>query len=338
MCASGRPIELLLCCLLGSVQVFPPSRPPPVLPSPPNSETTREVDCPLTTSPSSLVVRFGDPFTANCSISSTDFSAIGWIVSLAVPEVSMDRFLVWRVDSMTDWSDEPKCFALSDQAGQCHIDLPLRVYKPPDNVSISFGDHTGPMLEGQRYTLRCAVQEVAPVENLTVTFYRGRTALGQLRSDNKSVKPVSETFSLNITPSKEDDGVQYWCEAKLELGPDGPQRPPVVTSQTITDTVLFGPQLECPLKLRVREGERLSCEVRGNPRPLVVWFRDGRAVALPTRSSAKDAGKYTVWAEGLLGQKNFTVEVEVLPGSGTTNGSNGHFLLAVLLVQMINWL
>lgn len=40
----------------------------------------------------------------------------------------MDRFLVWSVDSMTEWSLRPMCYALSEQGGQCHIDLPLLVY------------------------------------------------------------------------------------------------------------------------------------------------------------------------------------------------------------------
>jgi len=105
-------------------------------------------------------------------------------------------------------------------------------------VSLSFADHAGPTLAGRQYTLRCTVQDVAPVEDLVVTFYRGRTALGRLKSNNNNTRPVTETFSFNITPRREDDGVQYWCEAKLELGPGGPERPLVVTSQTITNTVL----------------------------------------------------------------------------------------------------
>ncbi|KAK9540718.1 hypothetical protein VZT92_003155 [Zoarces viviparus] len=353
MCASGRPIALLLCCLISSatsspVSIFTPAPPPspsptilppPPSPSPGDPETTGEVGCPLTLSPSTLVVRFGDPVTANCSVSRIGFSPLGWVVSLAAPEATTDRFQVWRVDRMTDWSIRPTCYALSEQ-GQCDIHLPLTVYKPPDNVSISFVGPTGPMLEGQQCTLQCTVEDVAPVENLTVTFYRGRTALSQQQSNisNTEKKPVTDIFSFNITLSKEDDGVQYWCEAKLELGPDGPQRPPVVTSQNISPTVYFGPQLVCPTKLQVREGEGLRCEVTGNPQPSVTWFRDGQVVVLPTHSSRKDAGKYTAFAEGLLGQKNFTVEVEVLPGSGTTNSCNEHFLLAVLLIQMINWL
>ncbi|XP_040001182.1 uncharacterized protein LOC120799834 isoform X2 [Xiphias gladius] len=288
-------------------------------------------------SPSILVVRFEDPVTANCSVPQMGFSLLGWEVSLAVPQPTMDRFLVWSVDRMTEWSTKAMCYALSDKGGQCHIDLPVIVYKPPDSVSISFVNHSGPMFEGHQYTLQCEVQSVAPAGYLTATFYRGQTALGQLRSNTTENKPVTEMFTVDIVASKDDDGVQYWCEAMLDLGPEGPQHPPLVTSQKLDATVLFGPHLICPTKLQVREGESLACEVRGNPQPLVTWFRDGQAVALPTHSSRKHAGKYTIWTKG-LGQKNFTVEVEVLAGSGTANSCNRYFLSAILSIQMMNWL
>lgn len=188
-----------------------------------------------------------------------------------------------------------------------------------------------------------------------MTFYKGTTALSTLQTKNCVATPVTEVFTLTITPHSDDDGVQYWCEAKLKLGPDGPLHPPVVTSEKITAVVLceltlapmqrsmiassmascanangrcfppfafpVGPQLICPTKLRVREGERLSCQVRGNPPPLVTWYRNGEAVVLPAHSSREHAGKYTVLARGPLELKNFTVEVEIVGGHGRSEAS-----------------
>lgn len=91
------------------------------------------------------------------------------------------------------------------------------------------------MFENQQYTLECTVQNVAPVQNLIVTFYVGQKVL-RVQSNNKQgeIRPVTKIFTLNISPSEEDDGVQYSCEAKLDL--EMPQ-PPLVTSQNITSTV-----------------------------------------------------------------------------------------------------
>ncbi|XP_063738987.1 hemicentin-1-like isoform X2 [Eleginops maclovinus] len=332
------------CCFACSSQISPPSPSATILPSPPSSppsvsEFTAGVGCLLTLTPSTVVVRFGDPVTANCSISMMGFLGLGWIVSRATSTFTLDCSVVWSVDRMTEWSITPMCYAVSEVTGQCHKNLSLTVYKPPDNVSISFVNHAGPLSEGQQYTLQCEVQDVAPVKNLIVTFYRGQTVLGHMQSSiNTERKPVSEVFTLNITSTKEDDGLQFWCEAKLELGAEGPQQPPVVESEKLNATVLFGPQLVCPTKLQVKEGESLSCEARGNPQPSVTWFRHGHAVALPTNSSREHAGKYTVSAHSLLGETFLTVQVEVLTGEGTTNSCTRHFLLAVLLIWTINWL
>ncbi|XP_029949980.1 intercellular adhesion molecule 1-like [Salarias fasciatus] len=372
MCVPGRSITLLLLLLLHlfgtatsspvsihtrapplPAQILPPSPLPAILPSLPPPPVSRpppkptsvgdpadsSSDCPLKMSPSALVVRFGDPVTVNCSAARIGFPLLGWEVPLEAPPATTGQYVVWSVPSMTEWSIKPACYALSEEGGQCDIDLVVTVYQPPERVSLSLVNHTGPLLEGERYTLQCTVHNVAPVEKLAVTFYSGGRALARLRSGNNTEKtPVTKVFTLDISPGKADDGAEYRCEARLDLGPEGPEHPPVVASKPLGTAVLFGPQLDCPTKLRVREGESLNCEVAGNPQPVVTWYRDGQVVALPARSDRKHAGKYTIWTKGLLGQKNFTVEVEVLDNSGTSSICNQHFILAVSLIQTIFWL
>ncbi|XP_053184229.1 vascular cell adhesion protein 1-like [Scomber japonicus] len=358
MFASGWPITLLLFCLFDSatsspvstytpasplrLQISPPSPIPTIIPSlqspslstpPPipsfdshSAVTTEDIHCTVTISPSALVVRFGDPATATCSAPNVHVEYLTWDIGDL-----MNPSPVLSVNSITKWDITPMCTGMT-AINSCSLSLSVIVYKPPDSVSITFANHTGPMFEGRQYTLQCTVLEVAPIGNLIVTFYRGQTELQRLQSNSKTKEPVNETFTLDINPTKEDDGVQYWCEAKLDLGAEGPQPPPVVTSQNITAVVLFGPHLVCPEKMQVIEGGTLSCEVRGNPKPTIVtWFKDGQVVSLPTHSSRKHAGKYTVSVDG---RKNLTLEVEVLPGSGTANCCNSHFLLAVVLIQI----
>ncbi|XP_054635160.1 intercellular adhesion molecule 1-like isoform X1 [Dunckerocampus dactyliophorus] len=315
---------------------FLPSGPCPSISIPPIREDSAErPPCPLTMSPSTLVVRFGDPVKANCSVSRTEFSLLGWEVSLVAPEPTMEHYLVWSVDNMTEWSISAVCYAVSNLDGSCQLPLPVIVYKPPDSVSISFVNHTGPLFEHHQYTLQCTVQDVAPARNLVVTFYRDQTRLSRLRSAMMEKTPVTEVFTLDVQPRREDDGALYWCEAELQLQPGGPQWPLTVTSQKLPAAVLFGPQLLCPAKLQVRMGESLHCEVQGNPKPSVIWLKDGRLVVPPTHSMMEHAGKYTVLATGLFGQRNLTVEVEVITSRGTARLCKRHFLFATLL--LLTW-
>ena len=102
----------------------------------------------------------------------------------------------------------------------------------PDVVSISPLNHTGPMVEGTEYQLQCDVLNVAPVQNLTVTWYRGNETIKTDYSDQSNLTtPVNESYILTITPSREDDGALYRCEVQLNLGPEGPHPSPVKTSE-----------------------------------------------------------------------------------------------------------
>uniref|UniRef100_A0A4W6DLR4 Ig-like domain-containing protein n=1 Tax=Lates calcarifer TaxID=8187 RepID=A0A4W6DLR4_LATCA len=249
--------------------------------------------------PSRLVVKNNDPTSATCSVKNV-YDIFSLEKSLGNHTRNATEIL-WKVQKMTEWEMSPMCYyELADH--QCCSKLPITVYKPPDSVSFSFRNHSGPLLEGHQYTLQCEVHNVAPVENLIVTFYRGQTALGQLQSNNTEKKPVTEIFTLNINTSKEDDGVQYWCEAKLELGPEGPQPPIVLSShQRIQGSPL-----------------QLNCTAVGNPSPSYTWMLPPSSL-LPSNSNvltiksvaSEHGGQYTCEVSNKVGNVTVMFHVDV---------------------------
>uniref|UniRef100_A0A3B4FGH2 Ig-like domain-containing protein n=1 Tax=Pundamilia nyererei TaxID=303518 RepID=A0A3B4FGH2_9CICH len=183
-------------------------------------------------------MKYGDPANVTCVACQKDCSGDASGLEHAVGKVTQNgTTMLWTVDRLIEWGISVMCYHNNDAGDQCCSTLDLSIYQSPESVSISFVNHTEMMFENQQYTLQCSVQNVAPVQSLTVTFYRGNTALGHLQSNSEQKKPVNETFTLNITPRREDNGAQYWCEAKLELGPAGPQPPPVVTSEKLKLTL-----------------------------------------------------------------------------------------------------
>ncbi|KAA8595271.1 hypothetical protein FQN60_012406 [Etheostoma spectabile] len=270
--------------------------------------------------PARLVVKHGDPTSADCSVCPTCIDIQYDVESPVGDTKKSENKISWTVHRMTEWQPSILCYYTLPPQVQCCSKLNLTVYQPPDSVSFNF-NHTGPMLEGHQYTLQCTVQDVAPVENLIVTFYRGQTALGKPQSSiNTEKKPVTEIFSLNITTSKEDDGGQYWCEAKLELGPEGPQPPPVVTSQKITTAVYYKPQRMSTDSdiITVAEGNslQLNCSAVGNPSPSYTWtsanpsYFKGSVLTINSVTSAHK-GQYNCSVSNHVGTLTVTFNVDV---------------------------
>ncbi|XP_053181956.1 vascular cell adhesion protein 1-like [Scomber japonicus] len=225
--------------------------------------------------PPRLVVKYGDPASATCLVCQHNCTSDIFGVEHAVGSIEENGTTIsWKVDSLTEWDTSPICY-YTDDDDPCSTRIYITIYQPPINVHLSFRNHSGPMFAGHQYTLQCTVQEVAPIGNLNVTFYRGQTELQRRQSSNTTKEPVTETFTLDINPSKDDGGL-YWCEAKLDLGAEGPQPPPVVTSQNITTTVYYKPELKesshpDPITVIAGSPLHLNCSSEGNPNPSYTW-------------------------------------------------------------------
>ncbi|RXN15242.1 vascular cell adhesion 1-like protein [Labeo rohita] len=197
-----------------------------------------QAKCPVQLSPKSVVVEYGGSVAVNCT-ASVLHDGMGWEASEGGVDKTTDSVITWTVSDLREWDIKPFCYINYDISHDtpCQEELPVTVYKTPDSVSISIVNHKGPMKEGKQYELQCDIKDVAPVQNLTVKWYKGQTLLSQTTFTDTSITPVNEVAKLLITAGRADDGAQYRCEAELDLGAEGPQPPPTVTSKPLSAEV-----------------------------------------------------------------------------------------------------
>lgn len=83
-----------------------------------------------------------------------------------------------------------------------------------------------PIYDESDYELRCEARNVAPVQNLRVTWFTGNQTLRTDTFNESSVTPVNVTSTLNITTDKKLKGQVFGCKAELDLGPLEPEFQP----------------------------------------------------------------------------------------------------------------
>ncbi|KAL0197082.1 hypothetical protein M9458_005622, partial [Cirrhinus mrigala] len=183
----------------------------------------------------SVVVEYGGSVAVNCT-ATVPHDGMGWEASEGGVDKTRDSVVTWSVSDLTEWDIKPYCFINYDITHDklCVVELPVTIY---NSVSISIVNQRGPVMEGKQYELQCDVQDVTPVQYLTVKWYKGQTLLDQTTFTDTSITPVNKTATILIRPDRADDGAQYRCEAELDLGAEGPQPPPVKTSEPLNITV-----------------------------------------------------------------------------------------------------
>ncbi|XP_055044779.2 vascular cell adhesion protein 1-like isoform X3 [Misgurnus anguillicaudatus] len=287
--------------------------------------------CPLKLKPPSVVVEYGSNVSVDCSTDVTH-DGMGWEAPVGPVSMTTDKLITWRVSNLRLWDIQSQCY-INYNRKQCSTFVPITIYKTPDSVSINTLNHTGPMIEGSWYELKCDIVNVA-LSNLTVKWFKGETEVYTKTFTDTIKTPVSETSTHNITAVRDDDGVQYRCEAELELGADGPQPPPKVTSEPLSITVHYRPKHEVTIELiSTNDGDViLNCIVPANPPATYSWYSEHLT---ETRNSpvltfsTLTPGNYTCTATNPLGKSS---KVFTITGGRTTFWAILIFGLMILVI------
>ncbi|XP_062398289.1 pregnancy-specific beta-1-glycoprotein 6-like isoform X2 [Sardina pilchardus] len=255
--------------------------------------------------PPSLVVKYGDPASATCR---TRYNAtmIRWEASAGATQRYNTQQLAWSVDRVTDWTlgvgtgvpctvynytnhdnETLHKYTMTNDYGEdseCQTYLPIVIYKIPRTVTLRLVNHTGRVLVGQQYSLQCEVQSVAPVNNLTVIWFRGddeleQSSFTQFTIEGDPSQDVTVNTILSITASREDHRASYSCAAHLDMNTAEPI--PVIRSKSIRLISDKPRVLNSTGNMSFSVGDKLelSCVADANPSPSFQWKHNG--VELP---------------------------------------------------------
>lgn len=271
-------------------------------------------DCPLTIAPEELLVKFGDPTSANCSTTEADADGIGWEATTNGHGLEPVTHLEWKVEKVEVWTITASCYLSRNDGSHCIKPLSITIWKSPDEVQVSLNGNSS-MVEGKPRQLICDVFNVAPVEKLQVKWYQNNalvhTDTDRITGSNGELRNVTSIWEL--TPKKEDNEANFTCEAELLLGQQG-QNPKVV-SEPYTANVQYKPSISSCLNYAGKESDfqldTVPCKADGNPEPTIYWYFKDKRVNATEPLTRRDSGTYTAEFKNIIGSTNASVDISI---------------------------
>nr|XP_020496579.1 hemicentin-2 isoform X1 [Labrus bergylta] len=232
---------------------------------------------PLTLDPPVVVGELGETVGVNCSSVNDNHYGMYWRTRNTDSELEEENSFIAESLQLSDWNTAAECKIKLNETYECSKELEIIMYKNPD-VSLYPTKYLIDLVEGTPFELQCDIIEVAPVQKLTVRWYKGKQIIKTNTFSNTTKRPVEESSILMVNISRGDHGAQFRCEAQLDFGPHGVQTP--VISKTHQVSVLYSPAFKRNTVSDyyiLKEGVNVSllCEAEGNPPPVFSWTRDG---------------------------------------------------------------
>ncbi|XP_042361779.1 intercellular adhesion molecule 5 [Plectropomus leopardus] len=232
----------------------------------------------LTLEPDKLLIDFGAKNVSelvNCTSTDEDHDGMYWSFGNSNSSVEYgESFIAWSL-SLSDLNETAQCKIKQSDGHECSIELDITLYKYPEMVYV-FPLNYATATEGTLYQLQCDIISVAPVQNLTVRWYKNNQIIRTDSFTSIIKTPVTESSVLEVNISRDENGARFRCEAQLDLGPY--ESPPPFVSNTYTVVVNYAPDIENKSEdVYVDDGSNvtLHCEAEGRPPPGFQWTLDG---------------------------------------------------------------
>lgn len=138
----------------------------------------------------------------------------------------MDKVMVeehpqgkWKQFLVSNASNDTVFYCHFTCLGKQHMEsLNISVYQPPAQVTLKLQPPR--VFVGEDFTIECKVSPVKPLERLTLSLLRGRETLKNQTFGGAETVPQEATATFNST-ALEKDGLNFSCQAELDLRPHG---------------------------------------------------------------------------------------------------------------------
>lgn len=186
-----------------------------------------------------------------------------WRVDETTSDTEDEEGFISKMLSLSDWNVTAECRIQLNVSSECSEGLEITIFSKlnfkwilhngrnvqnnkitplfnfvltenPANVLMFPTRDAYAVVEGTPYELRCVVQDVAPVQNLTVRWYKNsETVMIDSFTSSTTKIPVDQSSTLTVNISRGESGAQFRCEAQLDFGPHGPQPPVMHATQPV---------------------------------------------------------------------------------------------------------
>uniref|UniRef100_A0A3B3H9V8 Ig-like domain-containing protein n=1 Tax=Oryzias latipes TaxID=8090 RepID=A0A3B3H9V8_ORYLA len=178
--------------------------------------------------PPEIIGEYGRYAFLNCSSESLDYNDIFLTVKGQTIDKEPYKNYVGHLIKLDDWNIDAKCSVHINDTHKCYTDVDITVYKSPGvDLFVKRKDATG---ERMQWELQCDIFNVAPVQNLTVRWYKNDHLIRTNSFPGTTKAAVNESSLLRVNISREENAALFRCEAQLNMRS---RSLPAAVSQTI---------------------------------------------------------------------------------------------------------
>lgn len=99
----------------------------------------------------------------------------------------------------------------------------------PDEVNLH---PVNAVVEGRNHKLQCDIINVAPVQSLSVKWFKDNEIIGTTSFNQTTITPVNESSIFEVSLVRVEDLAEFKCEAQLDIDSEA-----VVSSKVVSVSV-----------------------------------------------------------------------------------------------------